>query len=320
MRLSMEYPVIFVAARAINRSSIPYRMRHNDFRWRNKMASKLAYVRPDNTEEALQFLEDHGHETSIVAGGTDILVDLRAREIDPAYLMDISRLDSLKDIAMVEEGLFIGAGVTLTEIQGSSLIPELVPALHTCTFTFGSRQIRNVATIGGNAAYASPSGDTIPPMIAHEGVALIRNRQGERKVSVEDLASGPYRSTVGPDEIIAGFILQPSKGMSDFQKIGRRKSLSVSRMSMAFTAERDTNRAISFIRLALGACTPTPRRMTQAETFLLGKKIDEEILLEGARLMAKEMIEVTGRRPSTVYKEEAVKGLFMRMLYPLRVK
>ena len=293
-------------------------MRPSGFRGRNKMARKPAYVRPDTVNEALQFLADYGRETKIVAGGTDLLVDMRAGKIDADYLMDISRFDTLNDIVKSEEGLFIGSGVTLSEIQRSSLIAGNAPALHKSTFTFGSRQIRNVATIGGNAANASPSADTIPPMIAHDGVALIRSRQGGRTVSVEDLASGPYRSTLGRNEIITGFLLQPSAGkVSDFQKIGRRKSLAVARMSMAFTVDREANGTISFIRLALGACTPTPGRMRQAETFFMGKKMDERTLLEGARLVAEEMVKITGRRPSTVYKEEAVKGLFMRMLYPL---
>ena len=282
------------------------------------MARKPAYVRPDTVNEALQFLADYGRETKIVAGGTDLLVDMRAGKIDADYLMDISRFDTLNDIVKSEEGLFIGSGVTLSEIQRSSLIAGNAPALHKSTFTFGSRQIRNVATIGGNAANASPSADTMPPMIVHDGVALISNQHGERVVSVEDLASGPYRSALGRDEIITGFLLQPSAGkVSDFQKIGRRRSLAVARMSMAFTVDREMNGTISFIRLALGACTPTPGRMRQAETFFMGKKMDERTLLEGARLVAEEMVKITGRRPSTVYKEEAVKGLFMRMLYPL---
>ncbi len=283
------------------------------------MASKPAYVRPDTLEEALQFLDEHGRDTTrMVAGGTDILVDLRAGKVAADYLMDISRLDSLKEIEMGKDGLFIGSGVTLTEIQHSSLIAEHTPALHKSTFTFGSRQIRNVATIGGNVANASPSADTIPPMMAHDGVALIRNLQGERRVSLEDMASGPYRSTLGRNEIITGFLLQSSAGkMSDFQKIGRRKCLAVARMNMAFTADRDAAGAISFMRLALGACTPTPTRMGRAETFLMGKKIEKQTLLEGASLVAEEMVEITGRRPSTVYKEEAVQGLFLRMFYLL---
>ena len=137
---------------------------------------------------------------------------------------------------------------------------------------------------------------------------------------MEDLAFGPYRSAVGRNEIITGFILRPSAGkISDFRKIGRRKSLAVARMNMAFTVDRDVDGGVTFIRLALGACTPTSRRMRRAEAFLMGKRLDERTLLEGARLVAEEMVEVTGRRPSTVYKEEAVQGLFLRMFYPLGV-
>jgi len=106
---------------------------------------------------------------------------------------------------------------------------------------------------------------------------------------------------------------------SDFQKIGRRKALAISRMSMAVLADRTKEGTFRFVRLALGSATPTPMRMGAVESFLAGKRPDRKTLDDGAVLMAEEMVRITGRRPSTIYKEKAVQGLFMRMLAPLLV-
>ena len=276
------------------------------------------YARPETLDDALLFLKRHGADTCLLAGGTDVMVDLRSGKLKIPYLMDISRLPELQGIALWEEGLSIGAGVTISEIYASPLVREHAPSmLKACAF-FGSPQIRNVATIGGNVGNASPSADTVPSLLVHGTKAVLAGFSGERTVEVEDLFEGPYQSGIRPDELILRFILAPARGrFSDFQKIGRRKALAISRMSMAILAERAGDETFRFIRLGLGSATPTPMRMKAVESFLAGKRPDRKTLEEGALLMAEEMVHVTGRRPSTVYKEKAVQGLFLRMLEPL---
>jgi CO/xanthine dehydrogenase FAD-binding subunit len=175
--------------------------------------------------------------------------------------------------------------------------------------------------MGGNVGNASPSADTAPSLIAHGAKAVLAGKNGERTVAVEDLFVGPYRSGIRSDELLLRFVLEPAEGrFSDFQKIGRRKALAISRMSMAVLADREKGGTFGFIRVALGSGTPTPMRMREVESFLLGKRPDLQTLEAGAGLMAEEMIRITGRRPSTEYKEKAVQGLFMRILSPLLVK
>ena len=276
------------------------------------------YARPETLDDALLFLKRHGADTCLLAGGTDVMVDLRSGKLKIPYLLDISRLPELQGIALSEEGLSISAGVTISEIYASPLVAEHAPSmLKACAF-FGSPQIRNVATIGGNVGNASPSADTVPSLLVHGTKAVLAGFSGERTVEVEDLFEGPYQSGIRPDELILRFILAPARGrFSDFQKIGRRKALAISRMSMAILAERAGDETFRFIRLGLGSATPTPMRMKAVESFLAGKRPDRKTLEEGALLMAEEMVHVTGRRPSTVYKEKAVQGLFLRMLEPL---
>jgi CO/xanthine dehydrogenase FAD-binding subunit len=274
-----------------------------------------AYARPETLDEALLFLKNYGADMCPLAGGTDVMVDLRSGKLETPYLLDISCLPDLQGIAVSEEGLSIGAGVTISEIYASPLVAEHAPSLiKSCAF-FGSPQIRNVATMGGNVGNASPSADTAPPLLVHGAKAILASESGKRTLAVEDLFVGPYRSGIRPHELLLRFILEPAgAGFSDFQKIGRRKSLAISRMSMAVLADREKDGTFGSIRLALGSGTPTPMRMGRVESFLLGKRPDPQTLEAGARLMAEGMIRVTGIRPSTVYKEKAVQGLFLRML------
>ncbi|OGR15470.1 MAG: hypothetical protein A2097_03215 [Desulfobacula sp. GWF2_41_7] len=279
----------------------------------------MNYITPDNLKDALNFLACHGEDTEIVAGGTDVMIDLRAGKLDQKKnLLDIRNLAELKGIDFKDEKLFIGAGVTLTEINRSDTIKKYAPALVKCSTTFAGRQIRNRATIGGNVAHSSPCGDTIPPLVIHEAVALIANKTGEKLIPVEAIASGPYQSSLSKDSIIVKFILKPCRAnFTDFQKIGRRKELAVSRMSMAIMADKDEQGRISFIRVSLGACTPIPQRMDEVEQFLMGKIPTQDLIWDAGKILAEKMAGVTGRRASSVYKEPAVQGLFMRILYPV---
>ena len=282
------------------------------------MSTHPAYARPESLYEALLFLKTHGIKTRPLAGGTDVMVDLRAGKLKSEYLLDISRLKELQGIGLTKDGLSIGAGVTVSEIYNSPLVAENAPSLIKACAFFGSPQIRNVATIGGNVGNASPSADTVPPLLVHEARAVLASENGERTVALANLFEGPYRSGIRPDELLIRFILEPADGrFTDFQKIGRRKALAISRMSMALLADAKEDGTLGTVRLALGSGTPTPMRMEAVEAFLKGKRADRQTVESGSRLMAEEMVRITGRRPSTEYKEMAVQGLFLRILAPL---
>lgn len=278
----------------------------------------IAYVRPQTLNEALEFLAVNGKETEVVAGGTDAMVDLRTGDIQPRFLLDISRLDELKGIEVNKQGLCVGAGVTLSEIYVSKTLERLAPALRKSAFNFASKQIRNVATIGGNVAHCSPCADTIPPLVIHEARAILASKKGLREVPIERIASRAYACSLPADEIITQFILKPAEvDFADYQKIGRRKELATARISMAAMARKDQDGKVAFLRFSLGACTPTPHRMADVEDFLTGRVPTEMLIWEAGRILTERMFEITGRRASAVYKEPAIQGLFMRMLYPM---
>lgn len=278
------------------------------------------YIRPPDLDGALEFLNTNGAETKILAGGTDIMVDMRSGALKTRFLLDVSRLDDLKKIELNDGQLSIGAAVTITELLESETIVASAPALQKAADKFASKQIRNVATIGGNVAHCSPCGDTIPPLLIHEAQAVVMNPAGQRNVTIEEMASGPYHCSLHPNELITHFVLEPKSqevDFADFQKIGRRQELAIARMSMAAMASKEDDNSISFLRFALGSCTPTPHRFYEIEDFLMGKVPTENVLWEAGKILAEKMLDITGRRPSAVYKEPAIQGLFMRMMSPL---
>jgi CO/xanthine dehydrogenase FAD-binding subunit len=280
----------------------------------------VAYIRPNNLSEALDFLNAKGAESKILAGGTDIMVDLRSGTLNTRHLLDVSRLDDLKKIEVRDGKLSIGAAVTIAELLESETITTSAPALRKAADKFASKQIRNVATIGGNVAHCSPCGDTIPPLLIHEARAVVANAQGQRNVTIEEMASGPYHCSLHPNELITRFVLEPKPqkvNFADFQKIGRRQELAIARMSMAAMASKEDDNSISFLRFALGSCTPTPHRFYEIEGFLSGKVPTEDVLWRAGKILAEKMLDITGRRPSAAYKEPAIQGLFMRMMRPL---
>ena len=281
--------------------------------------TKFCYMRPAALEDALGHLDRHAGETAILAGGTDLTLDLRNGDRHPGYVLDVSRLVELKGIDLSEEGLSVGAGVTLSEIQASEILERHAPALRKCAFTFASRQVRNVATIGGNVAHCSPCGDTVPPLVIHEARAVLASRRGRREVPVEHIASGPYICSLSPDELILRFILKPADEVtfSDFQKIGRRRELAIARINAAAMARQEPDGRISFLRFSLGSCLPTPRRISEVEDHLIGRTLTAKLIWEAGKLLADRTIAITGRRHSTNYKESAIQGLFFRMLHPL---
>ncbi len=272
------------------------------------------YYRPGNLEQCLDFLAENGRKSVLLAGGTDVMVDMRAGEIDTSWIVDISRLPELRGIELQNGKLWIGAGVTLTELLSSSLVQMHARALHRAALHFAARQIRNVATIGGNVAHCSPSADTLPPLLVHEAEALVAGPYGRRRIPVGEVAAGTYRSSLEPTELIIGFELQPrAPFLADFQKIGRRRELVIARVNMAGLADRDEDQRMTGVRFALGSCTPVPRRFKEVESLLEGSLPGRELFWEAGRLAAEKMIQITGRRPSFVYKEKAVQGLVYRL-------
>jgi len=278
--------------------------------------ARFEYFRPESLISALQFLEAYGDQTSLLAGGTDLMIAARNGELKSRFVLDVSRLGELNRIEKVDGLCAVGAGVTFSEISNSPEILECAPLLARAAKTVGSPQIRNLGTIGGNVANASPAADGVPPLVVLRTRAHIRSFSSERTPFVEELITAPYRTSLKPDELIVRFLIEPipSGCRWCFQRIARRKSLAIARANVAVLALLGSQGVVEDLRLCVGSILPQPARMTMAEETLKGNVPNPELIRRASETVSAEMIRRSGIRPTTEYKKPAVEGLVIKAL------
>ena len=244
------------------------------------------YYRPQTLQEALDILSRHPGKARVIAGGTDLLLDLKNASKQVEYLVDIREIEGMTRIEEREGRLFIGACVTHSQLAASPLIRKMAAALAEGAATVGSVQVRNVSTVGGNIVNAQPAADTAVPLVALGASAAMVDTDGTKRVAaVEDLFAGPGRSKINSTKtIVTEFSFPASPPMlSAFDRIARRKSLSLPMLNLAVALQRENN-AAKHIRIAAGPIGPTPQRLERVESILEGRMIESAILAEAARL------------------------------------
>jgi CO/xanthine dehydrogenase FAD-binding subunit len=278
--------------------------------------AKFDYVRARSVVEAIELLNEPGLTSRPLAGGTDILVYIR--QIKPWFdrLVDISQLPELKIIEQHGAEILVGAGVTFSQAASSELLKRLAPFLVEACQSVGSLQIRNLGTLGGNVINAAACADSLPPLVCLDAVAHLRRATGNRQVPVSELVTRPNQSEVREGELLThfSFAVPPDGVRSHFIKLGRRNAQSISRLSMAAMGRTNAANLIDFVRLTPGAATPRTTRFEPVEALLLNQQPSAELLVAAGQKTAEVMIETTGRRWSTAYKEIAIQALAERTL------
>lgn len=216
---------------------------------------------PSTLEEALE-LRASNPDSVPIAGGTDLMVEINFDHRRPEVVIDVSRLTELLRWTEEDGTLFLGAGVTYTRILRE--LPQL-RALAEASRSVGSPQIRNRGTVGGNLGTASPAGDALPVLAAHDAeIGLASAARGERWLAWSDFLLGVKRSALQPDELIVGARWRPLAGPQSFSKIGTRNAMVIAIANLCFAMDQDTRT----VRVALGSVAPTVVRAPDAEAFL----------------------------------------------------
>lgn len=277
------------------------------------------YLCPKSIEECCAFLQKYGKEAALIAGGTDILVQLREKSKrfkEMKCLIDISCLDELHSIVEKNTAIEIGALVTYTEISKSKLLWDYVPLLCQACQSVGSPQIRNMGTIGGSVCNGSVAADPLTPLIALEAQAAIVSSRGKRHEKVKTLFVRPGELSLERDEMIIGFTFKKPAANSFcyFEKLGRRKALAISRMNVSAVISLDGNGNIEKASVCPGCVFAVPDLVEKAEKVLVGNKPSEKLFLDAGKAVAEDMIERTGIRWSTKYKEPVIEWLTQRAL------
>jgi xanthine dehydrogenase iron-sulfur cluster and FAD-binding subunit A len=275
------------------------------------------YIAVRTVAEACGVLAARGPEVSILAGGTDLLIELRrAATKAPKLVLDISGVPELGGISESDGRITVKPLTAHSELARSGLLQTFAPLLSTAASAIGSPQIRGRGTVGGNIMNAAACADTVPPLIALGATVTLQSQRGCRELALADLFVKPYQTKAGPDELLTAirFPKLAPGARSAFIKLGRRNALSISRLSVAAILRVGADGRIVEARIVPGAAFPTWQRAADAEQMLVGEKPAEKLFAAAGRKVSEQMIQATGRRWSTEYKEPVLAVLVRRAL------
>lgn len=261
------------------------------FYWSKKLYWER-YFRPQTINEALTILEEFQGQAQIIAGGTDLLPQLRKGELEVKALVDITQIPGLDEIKL-EDGLIrIGALVTHSQIAQSSLIREKALALSEGASQVGSPQIRNLGTVVGNIVSAQPGADTAIPLLSLEAAVKVVSKGGERSIPLSEFFLDTGKTAVQSNqEIITEISFPPLREQeaSASLRLARRKALALPVLTTSVVVSADLKKKIfNYARIALGPVAPIPFRAREAEKVLISAPIKEEVVKEAAKRAAEE--------------------------------
>ncbi|MFA5577721.1 MAG: FAD binding domain-containing protein, partial [Tissierellaceae bacterium] len=247
----------------------------------------------------------------IISGGTDVVIALRNEKISPEVLIDISKIDELKEIVDHGDHISIGGGVTFTQIVESDLFLGNLLGLHKACKMVGSPQIRNMGTIGGNIANGSAAADSVPPLIALDAVVSLKSQEGIREIGLEAYYHEPIREN---ELLIEVKFKKPGENeVLTFSKLGLRKALAISRLTLSSFVEFE-DKKVKSIRVASGALAKYPMREVDVENYLLGKALNPDNI-EAAIEKLKDSMDIRLEGRSTLpYKRIAISTILREAL------
>lgn len=271
----------------------------------------MEYFAPKSVSEALSLLDRYGGEAKVIAGGTDVMVDVKYKE-EPGCLINIKAISGLAGIEESNGGVRIGALTTIREIETSALIREKLPVLWEAAHQFASLQIRNTATIGGNICRASPSGETLAPLLVLDAKANLAFSEKETAQPFTGFFSGPGKTSLGVKGLLITIdVPYPAAGSRGvYLKHAVRGAMDIAMVGVAVLMTPDSGKNnIEDVRIGLGAVAPTPVRAPKAEALLRGKPLSASLLREAAALAASESSPITDQRSSAEYRRWIVEAL-----------
>lgn len=277
---------------------------------------KLLFYHPRNLDDALSFLSQEPTVTKVVAGGTDLFLQVKENQVNVTYLVDLLRLPELQFIHEEQETITLGPNLTLNRVAQSPLLRSRFPGLIEAVSTIGSPQIRNRGTIGGNMGRASPAGDCSVALLSLGAGVTLTCARGTRMIPLSEFFLGPGLHAGQPDEVISEVILPvlPQRSGSSFVKLGKRKTLVLAIAAVAAYIELDENAIIKEARIALGSTAPTPCRGFHAEKTLVGRPVSTRTFEESGVAALADIRPIDDLRASAEYRKMVTPVLVRRAL------
>jgi xanthine dehydrogenase iron-sulfur cluster and FAD-binding subunit A len=277
------------------------------------LAHEFDYREPATLDEAVTLLSQSGRHARVLAGGTDLLVQMKMERVKPDVVISIRRIPGLDGIELCEDGLHLGALATIHTLRKHPLVRSLYPALAQACASFSTTQVQVMGTIGGNLCNASPASDTAPALIVYGAQAVLCGPGGERRLPVEELFVSPGRTALQPGELLVELVLPlPAQRSTELRAGVGAAFLKISRVAADIAK---ANAAVLLVcagnmivdcRMSFGSVAPRPFRARQAEAILIGQVYSLDLVAEAARAAAQEITPIDDVRSSAWYRREIV--------------
>jgi xanthine dehydrogenase iron-sulfur cluster and FAD-binding subunit A len=279
------------------------------------LVQEFEYEEPTSIADVIALLTKYGDKAQVLAGGTDLLVQMKMERVSPHYLVSLSNVPELDQIVAREDGLHIGARTSIRAVRFAPEVQIHYQTLAEACASFSTTQIQFMGTIGGNLCNASPASDTAPALIVLSAQLWLVGPKGERQVPVEKFFSGPGKSVLQKGEVIVSIHLPPSRPRtgSAFLKMSR-VAADIAKASAAVLLERNGECIIS-CRLAFGSVSPIPLRAHRAEALLTGQVFHHDLVMQAAQVASEEISPIDDVRSTASYRREIVKVMTHDGLY-----
>ena len=237
----------------------------------------MRYVKPESFEAAATLLRDEDGISRILAGGTDVLVQLKAEMVEPDLMVDLKHLPGMREIVAEDGGFRIGAAVSGAELGEHRALKAMWPGVVEGVELIGSSQVQSRATMAGNLCTGSPAGDSVPAMVAAGAVARVQGPDGVRDVPVIDIPTGPGKNSLSKGEFITSIYLpaRPARASDAYLRFIPRTEMDIAVSSAAVSLELDADGVVTSAQVALGAVAPTVLLVKDAGEALVGSKLDD---------------------------------------------
>lgn len=279
---------------------------------------RFEYFAPTNISEALKLLDIYKEKAKLLAGGTDLLVQMKNNEMNPSCLIDLKKISELTGIRYTaNKGLTLCPLTTISEVESSPAIRRNIPILSEAAKAIGSVQVRNRATVGGNLCRAAPSADLVPALLVLDTQLKIRGPDTEKIVGLQDFFSGPGKTILKHNEILTEIKISnpPLPGAGIYLKHGPRQTMDLAVVGAAvFIVFDPINYVCKNVKIALASVAPTPLRAKEVEKVLLGKKLNKAIIEETAKIASEEISPITDVYGPDWYKRDIAAVLVKRAI------
>jgi carbon-monoxide dehydrogenase medium subunit len=273
------------------------------------------YLAPESVDAALVAMRDAPEGTHWIAGGTDLIPQIRAGVVLPPLVIDLRHLP-MRDIRLEGDAIHIGACVTHAQVIESKLLEEHLPALVEACREMAGPPVRNRGTLGGNLATASPAADCAPSLLVYDAQLMLRKAGNERNIALHDFFTGPRETLRDPIELLTEIQVPvpPDRSGATFIKMGTRRAMAVSVVSVAVRIALEKTGGVSEARIALGSVAPTPLRALKAEAGLVGHHLDKAAIAAAADSASAAANPIDDLRASASYRSKIVRVLTRRAL------